>query len=308
MEEYINKYLSHVGMRGDYTAKLYPCEICGDTKATIIREIIDIGKEAFGRLPVVACNSCGFLFQNPRFNKTFYDYYYSKRYRDVVYGDSTPSQEFVDDQIRRGELLYQIVSKYFDQPGDMLDVGSSVGAMMIPFIKHGWNTFGTDPDIGFVEYGRDKLNLPVVAAGAENMELEDNKYDFIMIIGSLEHCFDPNIVLQQCRKAARHNSILLLQGRGHPQKASKKYFNHNHHRYFTMNSIELIMIKHGWKPFRTTDDPICGESRSGRIYCFGRLSEPPSREDFLNIISSGKREVPQDILIKYEEIDRTMGV
>ena len=53
----------------------------------------------------------------------------------------------------------------------------------------------------------------------------------------------------------------------------KAYFNHNHHRYFTLNSLELIMIKHGWKPFLSTMYPISGPTREGGIWCLGKFEE-----------------------------------
>ncbi|AEF99593.1 class I SAM-dependent methyltransferase [Methylomonas methanica] len=304
MEQFLKEYLQHIQMEGDYSSEYIPCEICGDHACTIVREVISIGKGAFGKLPVVACNSCGFLYQNPRFNKQFYEDYYARHYRNVIFGKSDPSPEFVEDQIKRGELLYESIRSYLPECGVMLDVGSSVGGMMQAFMRNGWEVLGTDPDIGFVNYGKEKLGLPVIAVGAEEMELDDQKYDLIIIMGSLEHVYDPNITLDICRRAAKPGSLLLLEGRGHPQSAAKTYFNQNHHRYFTLNSIELMMMKHGWQPFMTTDDSICGPTRPGGIYSLGRLGDVPSHDDFLATIRSGKRETPKEILSKFDELDR----
>jgi SAM-dependent methyltransferase len=307
MESYLKDYLRHIEMEGSYTSEMIPCEICNDTHFTVVREVISIGKGAFGKLPVVACNTCGFLFQNPRFNKQFYEDYYARHYRNVIFGTSEPAQEFIDDQIRRGELLYQSIERFLPQPGAMLDVGSSVGGMMVAFMKQGWSALGTDPDIGFVNYGKDRLNLPVIAVGAEEMELEPQRYDLIIIMGSLEHVYDPNKTLELCRKASKPGALLLLEGRGHPQSESKRYFNQNHHRYFTLNSIELMMMKHGWQPILTTDDPLCGPTRPGGIYSLGRLSAPPSHDDFVHMIRAGKHEKTADILKKFDDLDRTWG-
>jgi SAM-dependent methyltransferase len=304
METFLKDYLRHIQMEGDYTSEYIPCEICGDPASTVVREEISLGKGIFGKLPVVTCNTCGFLYQNPRFNKEFYEDYYAKHYRNVIFGKTDPSQEFVDDQIRRGGLLYESIVSHLPERGALLDVGSSVGGMMQAFMEHGWEALGTDPDIGFVNYGKEKLGLPVIAVGAEEMELEARKYDLIIIMGSLEHVYDPNLTLELCRKAAKPGSLLLLEGRGHPQSASKTYFNHNHHRYFTLNSIELMMFKHGWQPLLTTDNLICGPTRPGGIYCLGRLGAVPTHDEFLAMIRSGKREAPETILGKFDALDR----
>lgn len=304
METFQKEYLGHIGMEEDYSSEFIPCEVCGNTTFTVIREIIDIGRKKYGKFPVIACNTCGFLCQNPRFNKQFYNDYYNKFYREVVYGDEEPFKEFVDGQVKRAEELLKNIKKYFDRPGRMLDVGCAVGAMLIPFIRDGWKAFGIDPGLGYINYGKNKMGLPVACVNAEEMHLGNDKYDFIMIIGSLEHVYDPNLTLSVCRKASGVNALLLLMARGRPLGSSKDYFNHNHLRYFTFNSLELIMMKHGWSPILTTDEPWTGIKERGYIFCLGRVSEPPDNKTFLNIINSGKREDPKDILKKFDEIDK----
>ena len=273
MTKYQKEYLDNIGIGCDYSTGFIPCDICGDQEYTVIRETIDIGNGAFGKLPVVACNTCGLLYLNPIFEKEFYENYYSENYRKVVCNNTEPSQEFVEDQIKRGEVLYETVAKYFDSPGTMLDVGCSVGGLMVHFIKQGWSASGVDPDHGYVRYGRDKLGLSIENVGAEEMVLEPNKYDLIIIMDSLEHVYNPNLTLELCRKASRPNAILLLEGRGIPQKDSKMYFNHNHHRYFSLNTFELMMFKHGWKNVFSTEESICATAMKGKgaIYCIGQM-------------------------------------
>lgn len=299
MEDYIHVYLDHIGMGHAYQSRMIECEICGETEYTTIKNIIDIGKGEFGKFPVVACNQCGFLYQNPRFNKIFYEDYYNTHYRNVVCGSNTPSDKFIEDQKKRGELLHRNLYKYVKKPGALLDVGCSAGAMMLPFIKNGWDASGTDPDSGYVAFGKEILGLPVVEVGAEEMELAPSRFDLIIIMGSLEHVFDPNKVLELCRAASKEDAFLLLEGRGHPQSSAEKYFNHNHHRYFTFNSMELMMLKHGWEPVLTTDNPLCGPSRPGAIFCLGRACNKPSTDTFQALIDSGKKDRIEDLLRKF---------
>ncbi|MBN1817465.1 MAG: class I SAM-dependent methyltransferase [Sedimentisphaerales bacterium] len=302
--DYIREYLAHLGMEDRYRIQTIPCEICGFEECTIIREIIDLGKDGFGRLPVAACNRCGYLFQNPRFERRFYDDYYSRHYRDVVCGNSRPSQEFIDDQIRRGRILRKSLTDYLPKTGRLLDVGCSSGGMMVPFLEAGWQVFGTDPDVGYVQHGKEQLGLPLEAVSAEDMTLEPQTYDLIMIMGSLEHVFDPNRTLQLCRRATKPQGLLLLEGRGNPQGHSRKYFNHNHHRYFSLTSFELIMIKYGWEPVFSTQEPICGPTRPGAIYCLGRAGDMAGMDPLLRAIEQGKRENPEGLLARFDQIDR----
>ena len=59
--------------------KKIQCEICSSSENTVVREIVSVGNDNFyAKLPVVSCNRCGFLFQNPRFPESFYKEFYSK--------------------------------------------------------------------------------------------------------------------------------------------------------------------------------------------------------------------------------------
>jgi len=192
----------------------------------------------------------------------------------------------------------------------MIDVGCSVGAMMIPFRDMGWSIFGVDPDHRFVDYGKNELKLPVEVADAENMHLEDNKYDLIVIMGSLEHVFDPNKVLKLCRKAAKDDAILVLEGRFNPIGHSTSYLNHNHHRYLREETIGLLMAKHGFEPFNTTNEQICGKDmgRNGNGYCLGKACAIPSIEDFTERVKKEGKGKAEEVLEKLNDWDRTLNI
>ena len=93
--------------------------------------------------------------------------------------------------------------------------------------------------------------------------------DLIIIMGSLEHVYDSNLVMQKCEKAIK-NGILVLEARGDPIGPIKNFFNQSHHRYFFGNTMELIMRKYGFEPFLTTKYPLTGPSRPGTQFCIGR--------------------------------------
>ena len=57
--------------------------------------------------------------------------------------------------------MNNFLKKYLPKKGSMLDVGSSVGMMMKPFMKRGWKCKGNDPVKSFVDYGKNILNLPI---------------------------------------------------------------------------------------------------------------------------------------------------
>jgi SAM-dependent methyltransferase len=290
MDQHLQAYLEHVGIFEGVTSSFVPCEICGSKEFSPICDYVNIGSVKFAKLPVVCCKICGFIMQNPRFNKSFYDNYYNKYYRSLLFGESKPEKEFIIDQIRRGQFLFSNLAKYLNDTGCLLDVGCSAGGLMVPFARRGWTVFGTDPDIGYANFGRQNLGINIEVVAAEDMKFAEKQFDLIIIIGSLEHVFDVNATLKICRYAAKENSLLLIEGRAFNYGIMNQFFSHNHRRYLTATSIELLMQKHGWEPLWTTSDTLCGPTRPGGIYSLGRASTMMPNNVLLDLIQSGKRE------------------
>lgn len=294
------KYLEYLNCNINYKAKKSKCEICNSSKNTLIINTISWSKKNYGYMPIVTCNFCGFVFQLFRFSKKFYEVFYSKYYREKIFKNPKPSKRFILDQIARGEKLYNFLKeqKLIKKKGSMLDVGCSVGLFLRPFIKNGWECFGNDPDKTYVDYGIKKHKLPIKFEQAENMKLKKKSLNLIIIMGSLEHCYDPNIVMKKCSEAAKMNCVLVLEARGNPQSESKNYFNHNHHRYFSENSLELMMIKNGFEPILTTSYPITGPTRQGGIYAIGIKKK--NKINLRKIIRFGKKESANSVIYKYK--------
>jgi 2-polyprenyl-3-methyl-5-hydroxy-6-metoxy-1,4-benzoquinol methylase len=299
----IKKYLNFLKIKEFYPMKYKKCEICGSFKTKLIKKKISWNNNKFGVLPIHCCSSCGFLFQNPRFSKKFYMEYYKNSYRAITLKTLIPPKKLLKDQKIRGKKLYDFLKPFIPKKGSMLDVGSSVGLMMLPFLNKGWKCEGNDPIKSFVDYGNKVLKLPVKWLQSEDMVLKKNSLDLIIIMGSLEHVVDVNLVMKKCAKAMKKNGILVLEARGDPLGFSKDFFNQNHHRYFFGNTMELIMIKYGWKPFLTTKYPLTGPSRPNSQFCIGKFIGSQQTKKFKNLISNGKRETYLDIIYKLKYHD-----
>lgn len=288
-------YVRHIGIGGDYRAADTPCEVCGSPAFSPIRDAVVVEEDLYVALKVVACDVCGFLFQTPRFDADFYDAYYNSHYRLMLSGSTAPSEAFIQDQIARGEFLFTSLSPLLRAPGRMLDVGCSSGGIMHVFMKNGWTAFGTDPDAGYVEYGSARLQAPVHVQRAEDMDVEPASFDLVVITGSLEHVFDPNRVMAICRSAARPGALLVLEGRALAQARQVGHCGHNHRRYLTPTSIELIMRKHGWDPLLITDEELCGPTRPDSCFGIGAAGAIPDAAAFQALVSRQKPETADQI-------------
>ncbi len=299
----IKKYLNYLKVKKYYSMKVIKCELCGGKKTKEIRKKVSWSHGKFGILPVHCCLNCGLIFQNRRFNKEFYKEFYKNAYRTITLKSLKPSKELINDQKKRGILLYNFLKKFLPKKGSMLDVGCSTGMFLLPFLRNGWKCKGNDPVISHIEYSKKYYKLDLEAIQSEDMILKKNSLDLIIIMGSLEHAYDPNIVMQKCENAIKKNGILLLEVNGDPLGYSKNYFNHNHHRYFFGNTMELMMRKYGWEPFLTTKFPITGPTRPNTQFCIGRYKGNKIKKNYKNLIKNGKRETYLDLLYKFRYHD-----
>ena len=96
--------------------------------------------------------------------------------------------------------------------------------------------------------------------------------------------------MSKCSKYSKENSIIVLEGRGRPKSEAKKFFNFNHHRIFTHNSFELLLLKHGWMPLFSTFKNLSGPTRPNTIFTVGVKSEKLKKSFFQSIIKSGKKD------------------
>jgi hypothetical protein len=267
-------------MKNEYSVKIHNCEICESENIPIIQDIIDIGNGKFGKLPVNGCTNCGYIFQSERFEEKFYRDFYEKNYRSILFGKFSPEKQFIKDQIYRGNTLYENVKKYILSNGNLLDVGCSSGGLMIAFKNNGWNVHGTDPDVGYVKFGKEVLKLNIDCMYAEDMEISKGTIDLIIITGSLEHVYDLKVVLEKCRIMSSPNAIIIVEGRALGFCTNQGYFTHTHRRYFDENTISLALKKYGWEPLVVTNEQLSGPTRPGGIFCIAKVCDIPTEKEF----------------------------
>ena len=142
-----------------------------------------------------------------------------------------------------------------------MDVGCGCGAFL-EFLKEGFETFGNDPEPLSVELAMSKDAIDCIPG--EEMSYENEKFGLIIIMGSLEHVHDPNIILEKCWDYLVEDGLLVLQGRYYPVSESFRWLNANHHRFLTHETIQAIAIKHGFNVLESTDYSVCGKGTEER--------------------------------------------
>ena len=99
------------------------------------------------------------------------------------------------------------------------------GTLNKPFIKNKWKCMGNDPIKSYVEYGKKNYGLPVKWAQSEDMVLKRNSLDLIIILGSIEHVVDVNLVMKKCANAIKKFNVGIKCATITPDEGRVKEFN-----------------------------------------------------------------------------------
>lgn len=299
-----SEHLKAIGVSRRYRLRDVPCEICGGTRFALLQSKGRIGEPGvYGDLPIQGCRRCGFVMINPRYERRFYQDYYRNAYRRVATGTVKPTKRYINGQIERGGKVLKFLKRWVGRPGRMLDLGCASGATMIPFREAGWHITGLDPDAGAVAYAKRELKLPVRLGEAEQLPFKDAMFDLVVCLGPLEHAYDFQKAMKECRRVLKPGGLLLNRYRSNTLWGSPlEYFNHNHYRYFSMTTLRLAMLGHGFVSEERSDKPV--EGKPGVSYLVARRAgRSGGRQEVLRAILGGVRDEVEVILRSLEAYD-----
>tara|TARA_Y100000591_G_C21776187_1_gene668438 strand:- start:104 stop:1129 length:1026 start_codon:yes stop_codon:yes gene_type:complete len=237
--------------------KIKTCEICGSKKLKPFRDLGRIGKPGeYGKLKICICYNCGHRFLNPRKSDKYFRDYYKKQYRKVAFGSFKPSKYYISEQYKRSLGVLNFFNNKLIM-GNFLDHGCASGATMIPWKERGWNVYGIDPHLPSVLVGKKEFSINIEHAFGESLPNKNDFFMTVMSLGSLEHSYDVNKSLEEIYRVMKENGQLIIRWRTDKISGSPyEYYNHNHFRYFTRQTWNLILSKHGFKILKYIDKKL----------------------------------------------------
>ena len=283
------KHLDLVSPKKFFKHKKKICELCNGSNLQTIQSIGRIGAPLeYGVLKTVICKQCSHKFLNPIYEDKFYQTYYRKKYRKVAFGDMTPSKKYLFYQKKRGEGIYSFFkNKIKTKSNFFLDHGCASGLTMLPWKKE-WNCHGIDPHLPSVIHGKKKYKLNIKCAYGEKLPFKENFFDTILSLGSLEHSYDINKSMKEIVRTLKNNSYLIIRWRSNKLIGSPlEYYNHNHYRFFSKKTWNLLLTKYGFQSIKNFNENIEGyESYS---YILAKLKKDKSKAKQQPIINIDKK-------------------
>ena len=171
------------------------CELCLGTHFTVVGLRDRAGKQ----LRTVVCEGCGLVFSDPRPSTAHIDDYYREHYRVAYKHAWQPRLKHIyrGGQVAQQRLRY--VTPFLTPGCSVLDFGSGGGEFVFMLRELGYDARGIEPNVGYAEYSRDALGIPVQIGGFTAASVEDDSLDLITLFHVAEHLEHP---VEAFRKAS----------------------------------------------------------------------------------------------------------
>ena len=222
------------------------CPICLTSEKKVISKI---GRD-FKKLTTVICTGCGLIHSYPIPSelelKEFYEYQYRKSYKSTV----KPKLKHIFRYAPHAISRIKYIKKYLKpHQNNLLDIGSGSGEFLYMAIKSGFVAKGIEPNIGYADYSKKYLNLPVINKNFDNAELTERSYDIVNLQDVLEHIPNPLFCLSFINKILKEDGILSIS------VPNIEFFSHSpftqfhyaHIYNFNPATLRAILFKSGFE-------------------------------------------------------------
>ena len=185
------------------------CPVCKNANIKTYNTVKDqfLSKEEF---TISICESCKFLFTNPRPDqKKLINYYKSDDY--ISHGKSKSSLlEFIYNIVRNYSYSkkFQLINNH-SVGKNILDIGCGTGEFLSYFQRKGWKTFGIEPATEPRNFAKTNFNLEIEDESSLDL-LSSESFDVITMWHVLEHVMDIDQRISQIKRILKENGLLVF--------------------------------------------------------------------------------------------------
>jgi SAM-dependent methyltransferase len=178
-----------------------PCPICGCAKSkALYRQSFEqlSGARLLNGYTVAICENCGAGFANDIPEQRVFDDYYRdlSKYDYADHGDIEPPEAE-----QRFQSIAAILQEHIPSVDSrILEIGSASGQLLRVLRERGYaNILGADPSPGCVRSAQSLYGIPGVVGTVFDLPEPDQPYDFLILIGVMEHIRDLGPAVERFR-------------------------------------------------------------------------------------------------------------
>lgn len=246
------------------------------TEAQLRAEVLAPSSDEFGRVAGarVGCTGCGHVWvSDPPPEEVF-----ESAYADVL--DEASIRE-EDGQIATATRDLRRVARW-TQPGQLLDVGSWTGSLLVAAERLGWEAVGIEPSDWACAYA-ERRGCRVRRGTLGSVSLDSEAFSAITLTDVLEHMVDPLGGVRTLISALEPGGVLLVTVPDAGSKLARMLGDRwwsvlpMHLHYFTRRSMSLLLFRGGFEILEIDTHPkvFSVDYYAGRVRAFvpvlGRL-------------------------------------
>ncbi|WGZ96186.1 MAG: methyltransferase domain-containing protein [Candidatus Thiothrix putei] len=196
------------------------CEMCGaDTnKHKLIGQRLNSSqgmkpKRKLGiSVSVMQCSNCGLIYSSPQpIPNNIQDHYGIPPENYWKKEQFTHDKNYFKTEIENVKSLLSLTSKV--KP-TALDIGAGLGNAMLSLKSAGMDVYGLEPSIPFYERAISIMGIPnsrLKLGAVEDIEYEENFFDFITFGAVFEHIYQPSLALKKALAWLKPGGIIHIE-------------------------------------------------------------------------------------------------
>lgn len=181
--------------------------------------------------------------------------------------DAAASFEYIEEEGGQRETARRILDRIAPhlnierEPVRLLDLGCWVGFLLLEARARGWLTLGVEPSRFASAYARDQLGLEVRTEDLFSAELPASSFDVVVLGDVIEHLTQPSDALDRIATLLAPGGVLAMMlpdaGSRLARLLGRRWWSviPTHVQYFTRDSMNRLLRRHGWTPLEIDTAP-----------------------------------------------------
>ena len=227
------------------------CAVCGGNRKRLLFEQTFSTVCLLEGYTVVVCERCGFAFADNIPEQEAFDQYYRdlSKYEYQHRG----GRESANDETRLRDVAATLDGLIPNKQARILEIGCSTGRLLALLKENGYqNVGGLDPSPVCAASARDLYGVTVFTQSVSDLAKSQEKFDFLILVGVLEHIRDLEGALRTMHQILSPNARIYFDVPDATQFANwpdapLQQFSTEHINFFSGASLANLMRAHGFE-------------------------------------------------------------
>lgn len=237
---------------GQYRTIANPCVVCEEgvePTEQIDKVIAEVDRYGIP-IRTVMCDKCGMLRTDPIFRDSDYSDFYKHHYRKLYSGTVDATDDFFEEQIKRGKQLRKLISNHTNlSRKTIIEVGTGAGGILQGVVGDDADGIGCDFGFSYLKFAQSK-SLNVFQGSISSVS--DHSADVLIYSHVLEHIANPKIEISEMSRVLKDNGLVVIVVPGvysihrHYGGRLSQYLQSAHLHHYTRQHLRKLMEDGGF--------------------------------------------------------------